>query len=31
VVRGSGNIVEYIARHDLKNGDTGSFGWPDIL
>ena len=27
----AGNIVEYIARHDLKNGDTGSFGWPDIL
>ena len=27
----AGNIVEYIARHDLKNGDTGAFGWPDIL
>jgi catechol-2,3-dioxygenase len=27
----AGNVVEYIARHDLKNGDTGSFGWPDIL
>ena len=27
----AGNVVEYIARHDLKNGDTGAFGWPDIL
>ena len=27
----AGNVVEYIARHDLKNGDTSPFGWPDIL
>lgn len=27
----AGNIVEYIARHDLKNGDTAPFGWSDIL
>ncbi len=27
----SGNVVEYIARHDLKNGDTAPFGWSDIL
>ena len=27
----AGNVLEYIARHDLKNGDTGAFGWPDIL
>ena len=27
----AGNVVEYIARHDLKNSDTSSFGWPDIL
>ena len=26
-----GNVVEYIARHDLKNGDSGTFGWADIL
>ena len=23
----AGNVVEYIARHDLKNGDSGPFGW----
>jgi len=27
----AGNVVEYIARHDLKNGDTGAFSWSDIL
>jgi catechol-2,3-dioxygenase len=27
----AGNVVEYIARHDLKNGDTAPFGWSDIL
>ncbi len=27
----AGNIVEYIARHDLKNGDNHPFGWSDIL
>jgi hypothetical protein len=27
----AGNVLEYIARHDLENGDAGAFGWPDIL
>ena len=27
----AGNVVEYIARHDLKNGDKAPFGWTDIL
>ena len=27
----AGNVVEYIARHDLKNGDTHPFSWGDIL
>ena len=27
----AGNVVEYIARHDLKNGDNNPFGWTDIL
>ena len=27
----AGNVVEYIARHDLKNGDNGPFSWADIL
>ena len=27
----AGNVVEYIARHDLKNGDANAFGWADIL
>ena len=27
----AGNVVEYIARHDLKNGDTAPFSWADIL
>lgn len=27
----AGNVVEYIARHDLKNGDRNPFGWSDIL
>ena len=27
----AGNVVEYIARHDLKNGDTNAFSWADIL
>jgi hypothetical protein len=27
----AGNVVEYIARHDLKNGDTSPFSWADIL
>jgi hypothetical protein len=27
----AGNVVEYIARHDLKNADTQPFGWSDIL
>jgi hypothetical protein len=26
-----GNVVEYIARHDLKNGRSGDFGPDDIL
>ena len=24
-------MVEYIARHDLKNGDNSPFSWADIL
>ena len=27
----AGNVVEYIARHDLKNGDSNAFSWGDIL
>lgn len=27
----AGNVVEYIARHDLKNGDEHPFSWGDIL
>ena len=27
----AGNVVEYIARHDLENGDNNAFGWADIL
>jgi catechol-2,3-dioxygenase len=27
----AGNVVEYIARHDLENGDTAPFSWADIL
>jgi catechol-2,3-dioxygenase len=27
----AGNVLEYIARHDLKNGDSQPFGWTDIL
>jgi catechol 2,3-dioxygenase-like lactoylglutathione lyase family enzyme len=27
----AGNVVEYIARHDLKNGDPNAFSWADIL
>ena len=27
----AGNVVEYIARHDLKNGDASPFAWTDIL
>ena len=27
----AGNILEYIARHDLKNADTSPFSWADIL
>src|SRR5687768_15671945 len=27
----AGNVVEYIARHDLKNGDPHAFSWGDIL
>jgi hypothetical protein len=27
----AGNVVEYIARHDLKNGDPHPFSWGDIL
>jgi hypothetical protein len=27
----AGNILEYIARHDLKNGDRHPFSWGDIL
>jgi catechol-2,3-dioxygenase len=27
----AGNVVEYIARHDLKNAATGEFGSEDIL
>jgi catechol-2,3-dioxygenase len=27
----AGNVLEYIARHDLKNAADGPFGWTDIL
>jgi catechol 2,3-dioxygenase-like lactoylglutathione lyase family enzyme len=27
----AGNVLEYIARHDLKNPDNAPFGWSDIL
>jgi catechol-2,3-dioxygenase len=27
----AGNVVEYIARHDLKNGSAGEFGTQDLL
>ena len=27
----AGNVVEYIARHDLKNGDSSPFSWADFL
>ena len=27
----AGNIVEYIARHDLNDGDASPFSWADIL
>ena len=27
----AGNVVEYIARHDLKNADSDAFSWTDIL
>ena len=27
----AGNVVEYIARHDLKNAGSGDFGSDDIL
>jgi hypothetical protein len=27
----AGNVVEYIARHDLKNGDNSPFSWADLL
>jgi hypothetical protein len=27
----AGNVVEYIARHDLKNAGSGPFSWADIL
>jgi hypothetical protein len=27
----AGNLVEYVARHDLKNGDRHEFGWTDLL
>jgi catechol-2,3-dioxygenase len=27
----AGNVVEYVARHDLKNGDPHNFGWTDLL
>jgi catechol 2,3-dioxygenase-like lactoylglutathione lyase family enzyme len=27
----AGNLVEYVARHDLKNGHGGRFGWSDLL
>ena len=27
----AGNILEYIARHDLKNADTSPFSWADML
>ena len=26
----AGNVLEYIARHDLKNGDRQPFSWGDI-
>ena len=27
----AGNVLEYIARHDLKNGNTAKFDWADLL
>ncbi|HEX2445633.1 MAG TPA: hypothetical protein VHJ77_16925 [Vicinamibacterales bacterium] len=27
----AGNVVEYIARHDLKNANGNAFSWTDIL
>jgi hypothetical protein len=27
----AGNVVEYIARHDLQNADNSPFSWTDIL
>jgi hypothetical protein len=27
----AGNVLEYIARHELKNGDRQPFSWGDIL
>ena len=27
----AGNVLEYIARHDLKNADTNPFSWADML
>ena len=27
----AGNVVEYIARHDLKNGNSAKFDWADLL
>jgi catechol-2,3-dioxygenase len=27
----AGNVVEYIARHDLENAGSGPFSWADIL
>lgn len=27
----AGNVLEYIARHDLENGNTATFDWADLL
>ena len=27
----AGNVIEYIARHDMKDGDDSAFSWADIL
>jgi hypothetical protein len=27
----AGNVVKYVARHDLKNGDSAPFSWADLL
>ena len=27
----AGNVLEYIARHDLENGNAAKFDWADLL